>query len=170
MDGSVLDAETKNQVDMKKWEYKAVTDWQEFYLLGQQGWELVTISYRDLRAETAYFKREIPPESVKEVKEILEELGTTPAMPEGIDREEMKFNLAMLIDGTELTYVGTKIVRAKPMTDGDFNVVFKNMAQKGKMDNPGYLVIYEDGYRSWSPKEVFERCYRRITDAEKKLI
>jgi hypothetical protein len=25
----------------------------------------------------------------------------------------------------------------------------------------GYKVIYEDGYQSWSPKEVFEAAYRR---------
>lgn len=27
----------------------------------------------------------------------------------------------------------------------------------------GYKVIYEDGYRSWSPKDVFEKAYREIT-------
>jgi hypothetical protein len=26
----------------------------------------------------------------------------------------------------------------------------------------GYLVIYEDGFRSWSPAEAFEAGYRRI--------
>lgn len=27
---------------------------------------------------------------------------------------------------------------------------------------PGYVVIYEDGYRSWSPVEAFENGYNRI--------
>lgn len=27
----------------------------------------------------------------------------------------------------------------------------------------GYLVQYEDGYLSWSPKQVFEDGYRRIS-------
>jgi len=26
---------------------------------------------------------------------------------------------------------------------------------------PGYEVLYEDGYKSWSPKNVFEKAYRR---------
>jgi hypothetical protein len=27
---------------------------------------------------------------------------------------------------------------------------------------PGYKVVYEDGYESWSPKDVFEKAYRGI--------
>lgn len=42
------------------------------------------------------------------------------------------------------TYVGVKKVEAYP-EDRD-----------GK---PGYAVIYPDGYKSWSPKEVFEAAY-----------
>ena len=30
----------------------------------------------------------------------------------------------------------------------------------------GYKVQYEDGYLSWSPKHVFERCYRELTPQE----
>ena len=45
-------------------------------------------------------------------------------------------------------YIGTKIVTAWPAT--------------GKDDLPGYGVKYEDGYTSWSPKEVFEAAYRDI--------
>ena len=52
-------------------------------------------------------------------------------------------------------YVGTKIVKAEmEMKDG----------------REGYAVVYEDGYRSWSPKETFERAYRRVTEAEVELI
>jgi hypothetical protein len=32
------------------------------------------------------------------------------------------------------------------------------------------MVVYEDGYASWSPKETFERAYRLVTDAEAALI
>lgn len=28
--------------------------------------------------------------------------------------------------------------------------------------DPGYLVVYEGGYRSWSPTEAFEKGYTRI--------
>lgn len=47
--------------------------------------------------------------------------------------EEMKF------------YIGTKIIQAEPEMRGD---------------EPGYAVVYNDGYRSWSPKAVFEEAYR----------
>ena len=52
-------------------------------------------------------------------------------------------------------YIGTKIVLAEPET---------------KDGHDGYAVMYEDGYRSWSPRETFERAYRRITDAEINLV
>ena len=52
-------------------------------------------------------------------------------------------------------YLGTKIVLAEP-------------ADRDGRD--GYMVVYEDGYTSWSPKETFERAYRRVTDAEMRLL
>jgi hypothetical protein len=33
---------------------------------------------------------------------------------------------------------------------------------KGGDDDRGYYVIYEDGYTSWSPSNVFEKGYTRI--------
>jgi len=68
-----------------------------------------------------------------------------------------------------MSYIGTKVVCARPMSEDKFNAMKKGVwtTDSGR---PGYLVIYEDGYRSWSPKDVFERCYRLITEAEKKLI
>lgn len=45
------------------------------------------------------------------------------------------------------TYIGVKKVEAFPEE------------RDGK---PGYHVIYEDGYESWSPKDVFERAYMQI--------
>ena len=53
-------------------------------------------------------------------------------------------------------YIGTKIVKAAPSIHAD--------------GRNGYTVIYEDGYASWSPKETFERAYRRVTDAEISLL
>lgn len=45
-------------------------------------------------------------------------------------------------------YYGTKRIRAYPMeNDGQ----------------PGYGVVYPDGYQSWSPKDVFEAAYQPIT-------
>lgn len=52
-------------------------------------------------------------------------------------------------------YVGCKIILAEPQEkDGE----------------PGYSVSYADGYRSWSPKEVFEEAYRLISDGERTLV
>jgi len=34
-------------------------------------------------------------------------------------------------------------------------------------NNLGYLVVYPDGYESWSPKDVFEKAYFRLNDESK---
>lgn len=47
------------------------------------------------------------------------------------------------------TYIGTKIIGAMPQQNNGAD---------------GYMVTYEDGYVSWSPKDVFEKAYRK-TDA-----
>lgn len=69
------------------------------------------------------------------------------------------------------TYIGTKMIRAKEMTRGDYNSLRGWPCQPD--ENPkdaGFLVEYLDGgksnhpgykgYISWSPKDVFERAYR----------
>ncbi len=45
-------------------------------------------------------------------------------------------------------YIGTKLVNAEPES------------REGK---EGYKVVYEDGYTSWSPKDVFEKAYLEVT-------
>ena len=59
------------------------------------------------------------------------------------------------------TYIGTKIIEAKPMTRGDYNT-FRGwkIPEDENPEDRGYLVKYPDGYISWSPKEVFEEAYR----------
>lgn len=66
-----------------------------------------------------------------------------------------------------IKYTGTKTIKACPMTLGEAEKVLKRHIDSSAVENrdetPGYLVEYgEDGdnYRSWSPKEVFERAYR----------
>ena len=76
-------------------------------------------------------------------------------------------------------YIGTKIILAEPMEAHEF-ALKKNRGPNApelspEIDSlghsqPGYIVQYEDNYVSWSPKEVFERAYRRISDAEVKLL
>lgn len=46
-------------------------------------------------------------------------------------------------------YIGTKIVWAFPESKGPL-----------PGGEEGYAVIYKDGYRSWSPKAVFEAAYK----------
>lgn len=62
-------------------------------------------------------------------------------------------------------YIGTKEIKAAPMTLGEFiERTGRNPYQNdGKMhgnNEEGYLVEYEDGYQSWSPKEAFDKAYR----------
>lgn len=58
-------------------------------------------------------------------------------------------------------YIGTKVIHAKPMNRGDYNI-YRGWAIPADEDpaDDGYLVVYPDGYESWSPKEVFEEAYR----------
>lgn len=46
-------------------------------------------------------------------------------------------------------YLGVKIIEAESEIKNGEN---------------GYKVVYEDGYVSWSPKDVFEKAYRRINN------
>ena len=61
-------------------------------------------------------------------------------------------------------YIGTKLVKAEPMTKGEASE--KHLLKSGIVitdedaSQEGYVVEYEDGYTSWSPKDVFEKSYR----------
>lgn len=48
-----------------------------------------------------------------------------------------------------ILYVGTKVVLAKP---------------EEKDGRPGYAVRYQDGYESWSPKDVFDEAYKPLVN------
>lgn len=59
------------------------------------------------------------------------------------------------------TYIGTKVLRATPMTRGEYNAKRDwALPENERAEDEGYLVEYEpDGYISWSPKAVFEEAY-----------
>ena len=69
-------------------------------------------------------------------------------------------------------YIGTKVIKAKPMNRLDYNI-YRNWELPSDADgtDEGYLVEYCDGgksnvqghegYVSWSPKEQFEKAYRQ---------
>lgn len=74
------------------------------------------------------------------------------------------------------TYSCNKIVMAEPMTLGFFEAtrnrkMYPNADDDTKYDTnaEGYLVKYEDGYESWSPKAVFEAGYRCIETAKDRV-
>jgi len=60
-------------------------------------------------------------------------------------------------------YLGVKIIKAEPINLGDYNKLRGwKIPENEDPEKEGYLVVYPDGYMSWSPKEVFEEAYRRI--------
>lgn len=68
-------------------------------------------------------------------------------------------------------YIGTKIIKAKPMTRGEYNEHrgWTIPADENPADE-GYLVQYDNDYVSWSPKDVFETAYREVTASEKAML
>lgn len=69
-------------------------------------------------------------------------------------------NTKIIMEGT-LRYIGTKIIDAKPMALGEYND-HRGWVIPANEDpfRDGYLVVYPDGYQSWSPKDAFEQAYR----------
>jgi len=61
-------------------------------------------------------------------------------------------------------YIGTKFIKAEEMNYGDFNLKKYGKIHEDEnalcKETKGYLVEYEDGYISWSPKAVFEEAYK----------
>ena len=62
-------------------------------------------------------------------------------------------------------YIGTKQIEAEPMTLGEFieksgRNPYENDGDMHGNNELGYLVRYEDGYESWSPKDTFEKAYK----------
>lgn len=59
-------------------------------------------------------------------------------------------------------YIGTKLVSATPAIrkGGKVYPLTDEIPKSMEPVEEGYKVIYEDGYESWSPKDVFEKAYR----------
>lgn len=67
-------------------------------------------------------------------------------------------------------YIGCKLIQAKPMDEKEFTEVVKGQKFDPNIEpRPGYLVIYPDGYHSWSPQRVFENAYRELTEQERRM-
>lgn len=58
-------------------------------------------------------------------------------------------------------YIGTKLIQAEPAYRIDGIIYLKSGPVPRVMNREdGYKVVYQDGYESWSPKDVFEAAYR----------
>ena len=76
-----------------------------------------------------------------------------------------------------MKYIGTKIINAQPMTLWEYHKLRgSELPADADPDEAGYLVEYTDGgkpnhpdykgYISWSPKAVFDKAYRPLTDLD----
>lgn len=57
-------------------------------------------------------------------------------------------------------FIGTKVIMAEPMTMTEAQKVLGRKIKPATVKEDGYLVEYKDGYKSWSPKSVFEEAYK----------
>ena len=68
-------------------------------------------------------------------------------------------------------YIGKKSIMASPMSKSDAERLLNRKLSEAKGGEEGYLVEYEDGYLSWSPKETFEAaCKIAETHLDRLLI
>lgn len=57
-------------------------------------------------------------------------------------------------------FIGTKVIMAEPMTLTEAQKVLGREIKPATVEEDGYLVEYDNGYKSWSPKSVFEKAYQ----------
>jgi len=70
-------------------------------------------------------------------------------------------------------YLGVKVIEAEPMNLGEYNELRGwKIPENEDPATEGYMVQYDSGYKSWSPKSVFDSAYlplegdgSRITDS-----
>ena len=67
-------------------------------------------------------------------------------------------------------YIGSKIIRATPMSECEFLSTVKGQDVTARPNRDGYKVTYPDGYISWSPKHTFEEAYREVSAGERKML
>lgn len=63
-------------------------------------------------------------------------------------------------------YIGTKLVMAIPMTMLEAQKVLGREIKPVTVELDGYLVEYKDGYKSWSPKSVFDEAYHKLVGTD----
>ena len=62
------------------------------------------------------------------------------------------------------TYIGTKIIKAEPMTRGAYNEYRGwTIPENENPNDDGFLVEYSDSYVSWSPEHAFNEAYQPMS-------
>lgn len=59
-------------------------------------------------------------------------------------------------------YIGFKMLQAEPMTNEEFCEHGINRGNPN--ETHGYKVVYEGGYTSWSPKDVFDASHMKVSE------
>lgn len=68
------------------------------------------------------------------------------------------------------TFRGVKEVKAIPMDE--FEAIENGICRPNEDNHEwrlGYKVVYEDGYESWSPKDVFQKAYKKAETYKDRL-
>lgn len=60
-------------------------------------------------------------------------------------------------------FIGVKMVQAEPMSLFKAQDTLGREICKSDTDRNGYLIQYQDGYKSWCPKDVFEKQYLQVS-------
>lgn len=63
-------------------------------------------------------------------------------------------------------FIGVKMIEAVEMTAGEARAKGYRINQDCVDETHGYEVTYEDGYKSWSPADVFEKAYYKLADVD----
>lgn len=63
-----------------------------------------------------------------------------------------------------MKYIGIKIIDAVPMTAEE--AIRRGYYQINDNKGDGYEITYEEGYKYWFPKEIFEEHYHEIKNKE----
>lgn len=62
-------------------------------------------------------------------------------------------------------YIRTQVIKAEPMTYRqayENGVIPENSYVSEYNETPGYLIVHMDGFKDWSPKEVFDQEYEAV--------
>lgn len=63
----------------------------------------------------------------------------------------------------KVKYLGIKIVEAEPMLESEaIEKGYRVGDDTDKKDEYGYEITYDNGYKSWSPKTVFDKAYKPL--------